>query len=915
MKRPDADTRDALQAKAGAERAARATDGASTIPSPTVGTLARKHPAAKRLADLQDPESAALVLAEEHLPLVEALERTWGDDRHMILYRLDADPRGEEYAFARVSKRSPFTAQLEQAGGRVRVPVLAFDHDLPKVNGEKRAWSSADEIDAHLDAIQAAVASGALPEPTAFFDTAHGSRIIYVLDEEVSHLDAEAMARGLIAAFAEAGIELDDACGDWTRLFRLPRTVREDTGKRYEPTYVLTGGSVLAVAECPRVEVGDAAERFAEIDPYIGEMPDPDEVRELLTKEGKNGRTYESDLVKRARLMLQGRTAFDVVFEDKPIVEGEEGWNNAVTRIVGMTVGMLARQDEATPEGIYALLHGAIEQLQYREDRGAKSENWYETCWSLVCRMWASEEAQIIAEHQEREANAAEAKAQRESIIEEHRKHRPDDVPDDPAEAEQWIRRRMIASDGRRHYVRNGLSTFSYKPVGDSMLIPKIRELRMEEQIPVTEPRGKSHGLRSPAHILADHATPIDGIECSACTDVAYIEGDADEKVLYIPIHRLNPKVHPRHDERVAEWLKLLGGQQHEQLVEWISHALDVKRAICALNLYGAPGTGKGMFAAGLAECFRGEKCNDGRVLGKWNLGLVESPVVVCDEAVPNISSNDDESLPLPDAFKQRVTGGAMTIRAMHRDPFQARLYPRIVFTANNPRIVEEIVGERDLTPEDIRAIELRLLSIEVDDAAQRFLSERGNFDFTAGFVAGSVPSRYVIAGHFMYLYENRRPATSGTGRLLVEGNVGGLLPIKAKRAMEDPGHRRGLVALVAMLTKADGKPRYRASAEKDARRLPTVHINGSAVSVSRAFFDSAVRNPLGGDGAARAAVRALEQSGVLTGFKRTRRDGEQAHWSDVSLPLLREFVERHDDLDVSAVDVVDRRIETKEVA
>lgn len=768
---------------------------------PTVGIIhARgKHPSAKRLADLQEPEIAGLVLADASLPLDEALEKEWPRDSHLILYRIDADEQGEEFCFARASKRSPFVKQLEAAGGRVRISLLVFDHDLPKLKGKKQPWS-AGQLDEFVQVLEQQ-AGASIPEPTAWYTTLHGSRFIYVLSEEVGPRDVEEMSRGLIQQFAQAGIELDESCQDWTRLFRLPKTVREDTGEPFytdERFLLLTGGPVLNVANVPRIETGKN-EKFAEVDQYEGEMPDPDEVRELLQKGDGRGRISDSDLVSTARRYLTGREAFDVIFKDRPLAVGDTNWNNQVTKIVGQTVGMLARQEGVTAEGIYALLHSSVEQLQAREQAGVNETDWYEKTWDLVCRMWANEQAQIESEEEERRERQKEAEAHKETLVERLREARPEYVPEDEEEAKEWFNRRMIASNGRQHYVMRKDGSYNYKAVPDSMLIPMIRELGMGDMIPTETVRGKSVVTRTATDILNCHATPILDIECSALEDLAFIEGDQGYKVLHIPIHHLNTsKLAPggKYDERVDEWLRALGGDQYEMLVEWLSHALDVKRPICALNLYGSAGTGKGMLSEGLSECFRGETKNDGRALGKWNSGLLRSPIVNCDEGVPNISS--DEALTLDQAFRSMVTGGKMTIRAMRTDPFTAELYPRILFTSNDRDIIRSIVGHRDLTTDDIKAIELRLLSIHVKDEACRLLTSRGNYAYTSGWVAGEKPSRYILANHIYYLYCNRKPSQRGTGRLLVEGETSTAL-VREMR-LRSKGAQLVLRSLVKML-------------------------------------------------------------------------------------------------------------------
>jgi hypothetical protein len=731
---------------------------------PIVGIIfdREKAPGAHKLSDL-GPDTAGRYLCDEHLPLEEAFKRDWDQDAHFIVYRLE-DEDGEPL-YARVTKRSGFTAELLRKGGKVAVTMMVFDHDLPKQGDAKQEWTEEG-----LGEFTSLLAQADLPPPSCWYTTLHGSRFVYVLETPVDHLTAESMARSIRDKYKAAGIELDKSCDDWTRLFRLPRTVREDTGRRYsnDDRFVfLNGGPAL---DPETIEANDKTEGdvFAEVDAYSGELPSVEEVDALLVKVGGNKKSYDSDWVKVAKKYLDGRESYDICFRHAKLDSKKfNGRNNAIVKISGQIIGMTARQPEATPEGIYALLFSALEQMQVEDEEG---NDWHQIAWDIICRMWANESAQIEAENREAEKAIQKGKQTREELIKQIKADRPEDVPDDEEEADAWFRQRMVASDGRLHHIMRTDGSYNIRPVGDSMLIPMIRELGMENVIETHEMRGKTWTVRSAQSILNDHATPISAIVCSATIKTAYIEGDPGHRLLNMPVHSLNKKVEPKYDEEVEKWLEIFFGDKYDLGIMWLAWALETNAPICALNLFGAPGTGKGMLAAGLAECFAGEKFNNGTALGKYNAGLLDTPVVNCDEGVPNIKS--DEALPLDQAFRTMVSGGNVMIRSMYQNPFMARIYPRILFTSNDKDILRSIVGHRDLTDDDIRAVEIRLLSIEVGPKARDYLTAHGNYRFTSGWVQGKHKSQYKLAGHIRWLYENRTTDPYGSGRLLVEGEV-----------------------------------------------------------------------------------------------------------------------------------------------
>jgi hypothetical protein len=224
----------------------------------------------------------------------------------------------------------------------------------------------------------------------------------------------------------------------------------------------------------------------------------------------------------------------------------------------------------------------------------------------------------------------------------------------------------------------------------------------------------------------------------------------------------------------------------------------------------------------------------------------------------------------------------------MYQNPFTANVYPRIVFTSNDRDILRSIVGHRDLTDDDIRAIELRLLSIRVTAAAREFLTGHGNYSFTAGWVHGKQTSKYVLANHIRFLYENRRPSKNSSGRLLVEGEVDTTL-VRGMR-LRSASAQTVLKALVKML-ESPGPQRPGLHITEDGR----VWITPSGLVQ---FVDGAlvgkwepITLPRAGQVLRQFASQELSEQRVN---KTCPPGAQRGRWIEVDLGLLFEESERY---------------------
>jgi hypothetical protein len=115
--------------------------------------------------------------------------------------------------------------------------MLALDFDLP----EHVRWT-----DAHRTQVEKIIAEASnrwhvLAQPTLFYTTSGGFRLIWALAQPVLVHGAgglEDLFFGLVAKAHIAGMTVDTACKDWTRLFRLPRVVRADKAAAEAQTWL-----------------------------------------------------------------------------------------------------------------------------------------------------------------------------------------------------------------------------------------------------------------------------------------------------------------------------------------------------------------------------------------------------------------------------------------------------------------------------------------------------------------------------------------------------------------------------------------------------------------------------------------------------------------------------------------------------
>jgi hypothetical protein len=142
-------------------------------------------------------------------------------------------------------------------------------------------------------------------------------------------------------------------------------------------------------------------------------------------------------------------------------------------------------------------------------------------------------------------------------------------------------------------------------------------------------------------------------------------------------------------------------------------------------------------------------------------------------------SGKTEESGDASETFRSFVAGGEITIRGMYKEANTALCYPRVVVVANAVKFLGSLVQDEEMTEDDLQAIAERIMTVDALIEGKEHLDRLGNWEHTTGWAKGRAQSQYVIAGHIMYLYENRNVQLPGhlatakkNGRFAVVGDT-----------------------------------------------------------------------------------------------------------------------------------------------
>lgn len=636
------------------------------------------------------------------IDLREALEREYDTDAHGAAYMIE----GEE-SCARLAKD---VLRIEDVTNRLKMVAAFVDLDR---HGHSE-WPDADS------AVRNTALLARLFPNAAIFTTRRGIRIVFLLSRPVPAL-AYAQVAGPIVddvkqkiGTAAVDVEVDETTVEWTRLFRMPKVVRDGTPTWKDSTFVLHIPQDWSPLRCGVGNPTDAKIAPAEalVPENLGEVPKPLEID--AEEWGKLIAEFADPMARVGWNGLMGKLRDGVPFF-------EQGNRNSTTfRAINTFVDVFEDGRGSVPSAL------ALFSMFYRATAATRGNTPPEVAvaelWSMISRIV---EAQEYADDESHEV-----------------------LPQKMVLTEWGQIPLSVYTGGRSRYIWDAARKSYTEPIGnDDSYKAAFIDLW-----------GAVYGLRSATtlSLLNNHGTFVDDVILDLTAEAPRIEATHRARSLVLPVGK-RVKVDPVYHEDVNEWIDALAGADPDGLRSWLHYALKFDHPLCALYLSGSPSAGKSMIAQAVAQFLSGTYVEFDEAVSRFNGRLRNSPLIWLDEV---------SGEPATGKFRSLVGNSTHKIERKGVDAETLRGNLRMVITANN----EDALGLDDIrTIHDVEAITQRVRYIRVGNEAADLLRKRGGRDYTADWVLKPNGTPGKLCEHISWLAEHYTPPVRGS-RFRVEG-------------------------------------------------------------------------------------------------------------------------------------------------
>lgn len=593
-----------------------------------------------------------------------------------------------------------------------------------------------------------------------FYWTRGGARIIWRLSKSLHYERYEEKVRGMLALLqGETGLQFDPTSMQWWRCFRLPMVIRDGVAQHKEPWFeIFIEETTIDADDIPSVTEPLSWEKVSSNVAFAEEKaPEVDHALAVCT-----------DAFKReAKKLLKNAGCYPFVFEGLQLQKGtrDSGLVTFPGQVVSRLWGKIAY---ITPAHIYGLLLPVAQDLA--DDGG---EPWVAKLWRLTQHAWNQQANKALAEDQK----MVEVSSAQDRLIDGVLSNFDEgDLPKDPSARKIFGLQHLILTNGNSHYIADRDGQFSPVPLRSTQISTQMRENFSGLLPTIYTDKGK---VRDGIDLCSVFGTniglvkivPAEKVQCR----VRLMNG---QQILLLTPYAIRPEIlhHAARDENVLDWWQC--SKDFEALLALLPHFAAIHEGgIPGVFLRGPRATGKSMFALGVADLFGVSPVTAAEAFGKYNAGLLHSPVVMADEG---LSLRNDGGMSVPDLFRAMVAGSDYKIEQKFCSPVISSVPIRFIGASNNNDLVQTIAGPKIQSRDDSEAMAERLLLLNFPAVMAQHLEAKGGQNWTryhkdGAWVGGSDPSRdFRIARTLAWFYlEHREHAysTRFNQRLLVKGN------------------------------------------------------------------------------------------------------------------------------------------------
>jgi hypothetical protein len=603
--------------------------------------------------------------------LDEALNKHWESDAHCTCYWI-----AEDAGIPLLHKSVLPSIRAEDL--EVTMSVLMFDWDTPGHAPLTKEYL--EEFKAGLYAVE--TKHPPLSNWHTWYTSKHGARVVYELSKPVTVTDGERYMQSIMTMFKEAGLQLDEACKDWTRRFRLPHVIRDgvDTSST---TIMVSKKDVLDISLIRKSS--KAGLTFHKSFQHKADHPTQEEChRRLVIKNPATGNSKQSVFMAKAKKLLKDSEWFDILFAADVDFCIDEGRNDILGAILGEIVPPLTQRASASAEDIFALMFDPLCQWEPLNGKVHPHDH----CWNYLQDIYAREVEIFNRKKDEQADSASNAEALLDGMVEgmaEWDEH--DDLRNEDEEVRyDYVKRRLFCSLQNYFYPLMPDGTYSSASLTKDQVIPYIESRALKDIIQTQKwTRDGEMAYVSSVNIQNAHSIIVQtGTYRPQLKSGGYITGgETQHPEIVLPSYRRHPFLTAQFDRYVDAWLKCFFREHYENCCRWIANSLAFEEGpICALSLQGKGSTGKKLLVEGLAECLeRGYVAYADSVSNNSQGMMIGTPFYCVNENWPK----NGQKAPA-DVFKQYTGGDAITINEKYKPTVQILnplrvLYPRTIET------------------------------------------------------------------------------------------------------------------------------------------------------------------------------------------------------------------------------------------